>query len=46
VVPVGLFSNQKFQFGYIWEDLAMEDFGFYMSIFSTYFTAKWCILWS
>jgi hypothetical protein len=28
-LPDGLFSNQKYQFGEILEDLAMEEFGIF-----------------
>jgi hypothetical protein len=43
VLPDGVFIDQKSQFGYILEGLAMEDVG----ILETFnlFTAKWNILW-
>jgi hypothetical protein len=31
-VPDGIFSNQKFQFGYILEGLAMEDVGIFLAL--------------
>jgi hypothetical protein len=34
VLPDGIFSNQKFQFGLILEGLAMEDVGICMTILS------------
>jgi hypothetical protein len=44
-LPDGIFSNQKSQFGYILEGLAIEDVGiFYGDLL--YFTAIWYILWS
>jgi hypothetical protein len=44
VLPDGIFSNQKFQFGKILERLAMEDVDFCGHFVS--FKAKWFILWS
>jgi hypothetical protein len=41
VLPDGIFSNQKSQFGSILDGLLMEDVGIFMAI---YFSAKWCIL--
>jgi hypothetical protein len=42
-LPDGIFSNQKSQFGYILEGLAMEDIGKFMTIL-VYFTVVWSIL--
>jgi hypothetical protein len=35
VLPDGIFSNQKSQFGYIFEGLSMVDVGIFMVILST-----------
>jgi hypothetical protein len=44
VLPDGIFSNQKFQFGQNLEGLAGENFGiFYGRV--VYFTVKWYDLW-
>jgi hypothetical protein len=44
-LPGVKFSNQKSQFGYILEGLAMEDVGlFYGHLL--HFIAIWCILWA
>jgi hypothetical protein len=43
-LPDGIFSNQKSQFGFILEGLALGDFGvFYGHL--VYFAAIWYILW-
>jgi hypothetical protein len=44
VLPDGIFSNQKSQFVYILEGLAMEDVGIFRAILF-YLTAKWYIFW-
>jgi hypothetical protein len=44
-LPDGLVSNQKSQFGYILEGLAMDDTGIFYSN-SVYFMALWYILWT
>jgi hypothetical protein len=41
-LPDGLFSNQKYQFGYILEDLGMENVGLFYDHLE-YFTAIWYI---
>jgi hypothetical protein len=43
-LPDGLFSNQKSQFGYILEGLAMENLGIFYDHL-VYFTATEHILW-
>jgi hypothetical protein len=43
-LPDGIFSNQKSQFGYKLEGLAMEDFGIFYGHF-VYFKAIGYILW-
>jgi hypothetical protein len=43
VLPDGIFSNQKSQFGYILEVLAMEDVGIFYEHLA-YFNAIWYIL--
>jgi hypothetical protein len=43
-MPDGLFSYQKYQFGYILEGLCMESAGIFYDHLE-YFTAIWCILW-
>jgi hypothetical protein len=45
-VPDGIFSNQKFLVGLIWEGLAMEDVVYYTYGHLVYFKAIWYILWS
>jgi hypothetical protein len=51
-LPDGLFSNQKSQFMYILEGLAMENLGIfhedlvYFRAIGNFFTAIWYILWS
>jgi hypothetical protein len=44
VLPEGLFSNQKSQFGKILEGLGMEKVGVFF-IHLKYITAIWYILW-
>jgi hypothetical protein len=39
VLPDGIFSNKKCQFGQILQRLAMKDVGIFVAILSTYFTA-------
>jgi hypothetical protein len=41
VLPDGVSSNQKSQFGLILKGLATEDIGIFMAILSTNFTDKW-----
>jgi hypothetical protein len=43
-LPDGLFSNQKYQFGYILEGLRMENAGIFYGHLG-YFTVIWHILW-
>jgi hypothetical protein len=45
VLPDGMFSKQKGQFGSILECLAMKDVGKFNGHL-VYFTAIWYILWS
>jgi hypothetical protein len=43
-LPDGLFSNQKSQFGYIWEGLRIENAGLFYGHLE-YFTLIWYIIW-
>jgi hypothetical protein len=45
MLPNGIFSKQKSQFGQICEGLAMEDVGIFYGHF-VYFTAKWHNIWT
>jgi hypothetical protein len=44
-LPDGIFSNQKYQFGYILEGLAMEGVGILNGRSMVYSTPMWSILW-
>jgi hypothetical protein len=46
-LPDGLFSNQKYQFGYIFEGLGMENVGIFMIIWKylVNFMVVWYSLW-
>jgi hypothetical protein len=43
-LPDGLFSNQKYQFGYIFEGLRMENAGIFYGHLE-YFLVIWYMLW-
>jgi hypothetical protein len=43
-LPDGLFSNQKSQFGWFWEDLRLENVDIFYGHLE-YFMAIWNILW-